>query len=250
MNWLRNIAGRVYTVYGLLIFVSTLLVMVIPIWITSLLPDPRKTRYFLTLARGWMKVFMPLIFCPVYRRGKEHFKKGQVYVVVCNHNSLMDVPVTTPGVPGVNKTLAKHEMGRIPLFGMMYKIGGIMVNRKDDISRKQSMEHMHHALEMGMHMILFPEGTRNRTDYPLKSFYDGAFLLAIEAQVPIIPSLLFHTRKILVPGKFFFALPHRIDYHFLPAVETKGLKREDVRMLKEKVFLIMWDYFQAHSTPE
>lgn len=247
MNWLRNIAGRVYVVYGLLIFVATLLVMVIPIWITSLLPDPRKTRYFLALARGWMKVFMPIVFCPVYRRGKEHFKKGQVYVVVCNHNSLMDVPVTTPGVPGVNKTLAKQEMSKIPLFGMMYKIGSVMVNRKDEASRKQSIERMREALEMGMHMILFPEGTRNRTGYPLKSFYDGAFLLAIDAQVPIIPSLVFHTRKILVPGKVFFALPHHIDFHFLPPVETKGLKREDARMLKEKVFMIMWDYYQQHN---
>lgn len=246
MNWLRNIAGRIFAVYGLLLFAATLLVVLIPIWIISFFPDPHKTRWFLALGRVWMKVYMNLIFCPVYRKGLENFKKGQVYVVVCNHNSFMDVPVTTPGVPGVNKTLAKAEMARIPLFGMMYKIGGIMVDRKNDASRRQSFEHMHRALEMGMHMVLFPEGTRNRTGYPLKNFYDGAFILAIDTQTPIIPSLLFHTRDILLPGKFF-ALPHRIDFHFLPPIPTQGLSRDDLPALKEKVFVTMWDYYLANG---
>lgn len=247
MKWFKNIAGRVFAVYGLLLFVATLLIVLVPIWIISFFPDPRKTRYFLNIGRVWMGVYMPLIGCPVFRKGLQHFKKGQQYVVVCNHNSFIDVPVTTPGVPGVNKTLAKAEMAKIPLFGMMYRIGGIMVNRQDDQSRRQSFEHMHNALKMGMHMVLFPEGTRNRTDMPLKKFYDGAFILAIEAQTPVMPALLFNTRKIQVPGKFLFALPHRIDFHFLPPVDTAGLTRDDLPALKEKVFNIMWDYYTKQT---
>jgi len=246
----RNIAGRVFAVYGLLLFVATMLIVLIPIWIFSFLPDPAKTRNFLILGRAWMKVYMTLIFCPVYRKGKKYFEKGKVYVVVCNHNSFVDVLVATPGIPGTNKTLAKHDLAKVPIFGMMYKIGGIIVNRNDDVSRKQSFEHMRNALKMGMHMALFPEGTRNRTPFPLKKFYDGAFALAIETQTPIIPSLIFHTRKILVPDKFFFALPHRIDYHFLPPVETKGLTKEDLPALKEKVFMMMWDHYIANGGAE
>lgn len=247
MTWLKNIAGRIYAVYGLLLFAATLLVVLIPIWIFSFFPDPLKSRCFLALGRVWMKVYMPLIGCPVFRKGLHYFEKGKQYVVVCNHNSLIDVPVTTPGVPGVNKTLAKASMAKIPLFGMMYKIGGIMVDRSSETSRKESFNEMKAALGMGMHMILFPEGTRNRTDEPLKEFYDGAFNLAVDTQTAIIPSLLFHTRKILVPGKVLYARPHRIDYHFLAPIETKGLTREDVPVLKEKVFRIMWDYYAAHS---
>lgn len=247
MKLFRNIAGRVFAVYGLLLFVITLLIVLIPIWIFSFLPDPAKTRNFLILGRVWMKVYMTLIFCPVYHKGKKYFEKGKVYVVVCNHNSFVDVLVATPGIPGTNKTLAKHEIGKMPVFGMMYKIGGIMVNRNDDVSRKQSFEHMRNALKLGMHMALFPEGTRNRTPFPLKRFYDGAFSLAIETQTPIMPSLIFHTRKIQVPGKFLFAIPHRIEYHFLPPVETTGLKKEDLPVLKEKVFMMMWDYYLANG---
>lgn len=243
MKLFRNIAGRVFAVYGLLMFIITLLIVLIPIWIFSYQKDPAKTRNFLILGRVWMKVYMTLIGCPVFRKGKQYFEKGKVYVVVGNHNSFVDVLVATPGIPGTNKTLAKHEIAKVPIFGMFYKIGGIMVNRKDDASRKQSFELMRNALKMGMHMCLFPEGTRNRTPYPLKKFYDGAFNLAIETQTPIMPSLIFHTRKILVPGKFFFAVPHRIDYHFLPPVETTGLTKEDLPALKEKIFVMMWDYY-------
>lgn len=247
MKWLRNIAGRLYAFYGLTLFAATMLVVFIPIWIISLLPDPHKTKYFLILGRGWMAVYMPLVFCPVTRRGKEYFKKGQQYVVVCNHNSFVDILVATPGVPGVNKTLAKTEMAKIPLFGVLYRIGSVLVNRKDEQSRRDSLERMRHTLEMGMHMVLYPEGTRNRTSMPMKRFYDGAFSLAIDTQTPIMPAVILHTRKILVPGKFS-AWPHRIGFHFLPPVETKGLTREDLPQLKEKIFVMMWDYYQKHTT--
>ena len=96
---------------------------------------------------------------------------------------------------------------------------------------------------MGVHMLLYPEGTRNKTDDPLKSFYDGAFSLAIDTQQPIMPAAIFNTRKIL-PGKSFFAWPHRIDIHFLPPISTEGLTPEDLPALKEQVFKIMWDHIE------
>lgn len=248
MNWLKNILGRIYAVYGLLLFFVTFLILILPAWIISFYPDPRKTRYFLNMSRIWMQFFMPLVFCTVRRKGLHYFEQGQTYVVVCNHNSLMDVPVTTPGVPGVNKTLAKKEMAAIPLFGIMYKIGSVLVDRKDDHSRRQSYEDMKAVLGKGMHMVLYPEGTRNKTANPLKSFYDGAFSLAIDTQLPIMPSVLFHTRKILPPGRVLYALPHAIDFHFLPPVPTTGLTRDDIPVLKEKVFKLMWDYIESYRS--
>lgn len=248
MSWLKNILARLYAVYGLLLFLITLLIVFIPMWIISLLPDPRRTRWFFVLARGWMKVFMPLVFCPVRRKGLEYFEPGVNYIIVCNHNSMMDVPVTTPGVPGLNKTLAKKEMASLPLFGMMYKIGSVLVDRQSEASRRLSYEGMKEVLQMGMHMVLYPEGTRNKTDQPLKAFYDGAFSLAIDTQHPIMPAVLFHTRKILPPGRIFYALPHSIDFHFLPPISTKGLSKDDMPVLKEKVFQTMWHYIEAHSS--
>jgi len=248
MSRLKNILGRLYAIYGSLVFAANILVMYIPMWVISRLPEPERTRRFFPLVRGWMKIFMPMLFCPVRRKGLENFEPGVTYVVVCNHNSLMDVPVTTPGVPGYHKTLAKIEMARTPLFGIMYKIGSVLVDRKDESSRHRSYEEMKQVLNMGMHMTLYPEGTRNKTNDPLKSFYDGAFSLAIDTQHSIMPAVLFNTRKILPPGRFFYALPHRVDFHFLPPISTKGLTKDDLPALKEKVFKIMWDYIEDHNS--
>jgi 1-acyl-sn-glycerol-3-phosphate acyltransferase len=242
---LKLILGRLYALYALLLFIITMLIVFIPIWILSFFPDPQKSKGFLAIGRVWMKVYLPLIGCPVTRKGLENFKSGETYVIVCNHNSLMDVPVTTSKIPGLNKTLAKASMGKIPLFGVMYRIGGIMVDRSSEASRKQSVVEMKQALEMGFNILLYPEGTRNRTPDPLKAFYDGAFALAIDSQKPLMPSLLFNTRKIFPPNKGFYAWPHKIEYHFLPPIHTTGLTRDDIPALKEKVFKIMWDYYSA-----
>src|SRR6478735_9335048 len=170
-------------------------------------------------------------------KGKEHFKKGQNYVVVCNHNSLMDVPVSVTAVPP-NKTIAKVEMARIPLFGLIYKRGSVLVDRKNEESRRNSFLKMKAVLDIGLHMCIYPEGTRNKTMEPLQRFHDGAFKLAVETKKPIMPALIFYT-NIVLPRKPFFYWPHKIEMHFLPAVSVEG---KTSRQLNEEVYMLMKNY--------
>ncbi len=193
-----------------------------------------------------MNVYMPLVFCPVFRKGKENFKKGENYVVVINHNSLADIPVSSPWIPGANKTLAKVEMSRIPLFGMIYRTGSIIVDRKNENSRRESVVKMQETLEMGINLCLYPEGTRNKTNMPLQPFFDGAFVTAIKAQKPIMPCLIFGTAKILPHYKKFWCRPYPIRIHFLKPVPTTGLTLTDVATLKERVHETMEKYYIAH----
>ena len=194
-----------------------------------------------------MGFFMPLVGCPIIRRGKQHFKKGENYVVVVNHNSLVDIPVSSPWIPGPNKTLAKAEMAKIPIFGVIYKTGSVLVNRKSEKSRGESFMRMQEALKLGLHLCLYPEGTRNKTKEPLQSFYDGAFRTAIAAQKPIIPGLIFNTGRILPHNRKFWARPLPIHFHFLEPISTEGLTLNDTQILKEKVFNLMKNYYVVHS---
>ncbi len=248
MKVIKNILGRVFIVYSLIIFAITMLVVYIPIWIISMLPEPRRARALHKVFRLWMNVYMPLVFCPVLRKGKENFKKGEQYVVVINHNSLADIPVSSPWIPGPNKTLAKVEMSRIPLFGMIYRTGSILVDRKKEGSRRESVSKMQETLEMGIHLCLYPEGTRNKTTEPLQPFFDGAFVTAVKAQRLIIPGLIFNTGKILPHYKKIWARPMPIRIHFLEAIPTKGLTLNDVTALKEKVHKIMETYYVANKS--
>ncbi|MCD6011030.1 MAG: 1-acyl-sn-glycerol-3-phosphate acyltransferase [Flavipsychrobacter sp.] len=246
MKAIKNILGYLFIGYALVIFAITMLVVWVPIWIISKLPEPKRANALHPVFWVWMNVYMPLVFCPVTRRGKEKFKKGEQYVVVINHNSLADIPVSSPWIPGPNKTLAKVEMSKIPLFGVIYKCGSIIVDRKKEGSRRESVLKMQETLEMGIHLCLYPEGTRNKTNEPLQPFYDGAFVTAVKAQKAIIPGLIFNTGKILPHYKKFWARPMRIHIHFLDPIPTAGLTPEDVPALKARVHEIMEKHYIAH----
>lgn len=245
MKFIKTLLGVIYAIYALVLFIATMLVVFIPIWIISTLPEPMRAKSLHPVFRLWMGVYMPLIFCPVSRKGKDKFKKGQQYVVVINHNSLMDIPVSSPWIPGPNKTLAKIEMAKTPIFGVIYKAGSILVDRKKESSRRDSFARMQETLNQGVHLCLYPEGTRNKTREPMQPFFDGAFITAIRSQKPIMPGVIFNTGRVL-PAKGW-PRPMPVKIHFLEPVPTEGLTLSDVAGLKEKVFQTMKEYYVSQQ---
>jgi 1-acyl-sn-glycerol-3-phosphate acyltransferase len=240
MSFLKNILGRVFAAWAIIVFITTMLIVIIPIWITGYIREPRGTEIFRRISKAWMSVFLFFIGCPLRVKGKEHFKKGENYIVVCNHNSMMDVPITTPFIPGANKTIAKIEMAKIPLFGIIYKRGSVLVDRKSEESRKTSFIKMKEVLQMGLHMCIYPEGTRNKTKEPLQRFHNGAFRLAVDTGKSILPSVIFYTGIVLPHDKKFYLWPHRIEMHFLAAIPVDNLTAEQ---LKDEAFKRMRDYY-------
>ena len=243
MNFLKNIFGRVMAVWALIVFIVSLLIFVIPVGLSVLWPEPKRSRVAYFFYSRWMGSFF--IFSGVKRRikGRENFKKGQNYVVVCNHNSLMDPPLSSPAIPGPNKTIAKAEMAKIPIFGVVYKRGAVLVDRKSEESRRTSYVRMREVLEQGLHMCIYPEGTRNKTNEPLQRFHDGAFKLAVETKKAVIPALIFNTSKVL-PRKSFFFWPAKVEMHFLPPIDVQG---KTAQQMKEEAFETMKNYYLQHK---
>ncbi len=152
----------------------------------------------------------------------------------------MDVPLTTPFLPG-NKTIAKKSMSKIPLFGWVYTRGAVLVERKSDESRRKSFRDMRAVLQKGLNMVIYPEGTRNRTGKPLKQFYDGAFRLGIESGKDIVPVCIFGTAKALPPEKTFYLKPQFLKIYILPAISSSG---KTVETLKQECFDTMWEFIE------
>jgi 1-acyl-sn-glycerol-3-phosphate acyltransferase len=233
-----NIFARIWALWGLVTFVLTFLIIFLPSMCAYLFTDEKKGQdYFIAVSRVWMNVWLVIVGCPVTVRGREHFKQGEAYVVVYNHNALLDVPLSAPYLPSGNKTIAKASFAKVPIFGLFYKRGSVLVDRNDDKSRRRSFDEMKKVLQKGMHMCLYPEGTRNRTAEPLKKFYDGAFKLAVESKKEIIPCIITGTKKALPIDKAFYFLPQKLTMNFLPPVATAN---EDAKAVKEKVFSIMY----------
>lgn len=214
-------------------------------WIIGAIDEPKRTRIFRIISKVWMTIFFFLTGCRLKTIGLENFKKGENYIVTCNHNSLMDVPLSTPFIPGPNKTIAKAEMAKTPLFGLAYKRGSILVDRNDKNSRQNSFKKMKDVLSIGMHMCIYPEGTRNKTNLPLKEFYDGAFKLAVDTGISILPALIFNTKKVLPSDKIFFFWPSKMELHFLPPIHVTH--SDSFEIIKEKVFKLMTEYYTIHT---
>lgn len=247
MTVIKNILGRIFAIWAMIIFICTMLLIYIPFLITGGWPEPKRTILFIRMSRVWMKMFFTLAGVRRKFVGRENFGSGENYVVVCNHNSFMDVPLSSPGIPGANKTIAKKEMARIPLFGIMYQRGSVLVDRKSEESRKASFQKMKEVLGWGLHMCIYPEGTRNKTKEPLQRFHDGAFRLAIESGKAIMPTLIFNSAKVLPTNKPFYFWPHPVEMHFLRPISPGALSRDQ---LKEKVFNVMKEYYVNHASPK
>ena len=243
MNILRNIFARIWALWGITSFIATFLIIFIPSQISWLMPPKVGQDYFIAVSRIWMRIWLTLVGCPVKIKGKDAFKKGQTYIITCNHNSLMDVPISSPFIPAGNKTIAKSSFAKVPLFGFFYRKGSVLVDRNNDNCRKQSFDKMKAVLRQGIHMCIYPEGTRNRSNEPLKKFHDGAFRLAIDTKTPVIPAVIFNTKKTLPANKAFYFMPHRLSMHFLPAISPDG---ETTETLKEKVFTTMSKYYEGN----
>ncbi len=232
--------------WAAIVFISTMFVFVIPIAITGFWHEPKRSRNAFIFQKAWMDVFFFLVGIRRIIKGKQNFKKGENYVVICNHNSLMDPPLSSPAIPGANKTIAKIEMAKVPIFGLIYKSGSVLVDRKSEESRRASYQKMKEVLRLGLHMCIYPEGTRNKTSEPLQRFHDGAFRLAVDADKAIIPALIFNTAKVL-PRKFFFFWPVKVEMHFLPQIGVTG---KTVKQVKEEAFNIMRSYYLQHTSKE
>lgn len=245
---LKNILGRIFACWVVIAFVFTMLFALLFIWLTGGKPEPARTKSLTTIFRHWMTAFFFLTGVRLKVFGKEKFIKDQNYVIVSNHSSLMDVPLTSARIPGANKTIAKIEMAKVPVFGMIYKRGSILVDRKNPNSRRDSFIKMKQVLEMGIHMVIYPEGTRNKTGKPLKEFHDGAFRLACDSSKPIMPVIIYGTAKMLPSEKTFYFLPGRLEMHFLDPILVE--QTDTTETLKEKTFRSMWDYYERNDPKE
>jgi len=243
MKIFKEIFGRIWAFWGIVTFIGTFLIIFLPSMATHLIQGKKGQHIFIIISRIWMRIWLFLIACPLKVKGLHHFKKGETYIVACNHNSFMDVPLSCPFIPGANRTIAKKSFTKIPLFGLFYAKGSVLVDRNSEESRRRSFMQMKQTLNDGMHMSVYPEGTRNRSDEPLKPFHDGAFRLAIETGKSVIPAVIFNPKKVLPLNKIFYFMPHRLGIHFLEPVTVTN---KTAKQLKEEVFQVMWNYYKAN----
>jgi 1-acyl-sn-glycerol-3-phosphate acyltransferase len=178
--------------------------------------------------------------------GRENFKKGQSYIYVSNHTSFLDIPGLCLMIPGEFRPLAKKELLKIPVFGWIARHAAVIVDRSSGESRKKSLDRLKKILLDGLSILIFAEGTQNRTKEVLQPFKDGAFRIAIDTQEPILPMVLVGAGPLMPPGTLRIK-PGKIKVVVAPEIPTTGLTHDDIPRLKQETFEVMKQLIIDHS---
>jgi 1-acyl-sn-glycerol-3-phosphate acyltransferase len=241
MKWVNRAFRVLWSIWCIVPFLSVSLLLVPFVFFLTLFKGGRKPSLWLCLYIGsplmlWSMGLFPKI------RNRRFIKKNTGYVVVSNHSAQFDIlvnPYAFRSHPNVFTFLSKKEIGNIPIFGILARRVGVLVDRKSQESRKRSYRYMKKVLEEGISIMIYPEGTRNKGEVPLQPFYDGAFKLAIEMQTPILVQTIVGMKKRMDNRYIFDACPGRVECIWDEPIPTEGLTYADVPALKEKVRSIM-----------
>lgn len=240
-----------FSIYGFTLFVVLLLLLIPFFFIASLFGKLKGGNMIYRICSFWADVWLFFIGIrvPVIHEAKKSEQRPCIFVA--NHISYLDIPMIVKIVREPLRVLGKHEMAKIPVFGFVYRNAVVMVNRKNPEQRLKSVMTLKKVLGKGISIFIFPEGTFNESGTPLKSFYDGAFRIALETQTPIQPIIFPDTISRLNHNTVFSLNPGTCRAVYLPMIGTKGHEETEVADLKQKVYLSMEEalhrYRQNHS---
>ena len=246
IRFLRVLFG----IYALLIFPGTMIVTTILYAIIFLVfPHSKAPHIAHGLSRIWARLLTILFFLPTRIRNKEYIDKNRTYVFIANHQSQLDIPLYALSCSNTFRFLAKAELTKIPLMGFIIRKLYLSVNRADRSDRNKSLEVMRRSIDERISVFLCPEGTRNRHEEPpLLDFREGAFRLAVAAQVPIAAFVVLNTGRKLNPLQPIALAPGTLHAVWLRPIETKGMTMNDVPELKRRVMDEMTRELRAYRS--
>jgi len=229
-----------YPIYLILCYVSFVagLLLVFPFVLLALIrKEPFAGNIVIKLCRAWSDSW--LFFIGVRHKNilESPVNPKRHYVFVANHISYLDIPLLFKAIRKNSfRVLGKIEMSRIPVFGLLYKSAVVLIDRSNPKSRANSIRELQKVLDQNISIFIFPEGTFNETQQPLKHFYDGAFRLAIEMQTPIKPIVFLDAVRRMHHKSIFTIRPGLSRAVHLPEIPVTGLTLADVATLKKTTF--------------
>ena len=214
------------------ILVTLPILILFPILLISISKESWYS-FFFKIARIWAK-FILIGMGFVYKIDREQTpEKDKSYLFVANHTSMADIMLMLVAVKNPFVFVGKAELAKIPLFGFFYKRTCILVDRSSSKSRQAVFLRAQRRLKSGVSICIFPEGGVPEEHIVLDEFKDGAFRLAINHQIPIVP-LTFADNKKRFSYTFFSGSPGKMRVKIHKFLSTEGLAVADTKTLNEK----------------
>ncbi len=228
-----------YSIYAFLLF--ALLMIPVFMWaaFALLFGRIRGGNLIYEGCKVWADIWFFLIGIPHRNIYEQPLTKGASYIFVANHISYLDAAMIPKTFRRPVRPLGKVEIAKVPIFGFIYKNMIVTVDRSSPANRTKSVQQLKAVLRHGISVLVFPEGTFNLTREPLKSFYDGAFKVAIETGTTIKPVLFLNTNDRMHYSSIFSINPGTNRCIFLKEISVSGYTLQEVEKLKQKVYAQM-----------
>ncbi len=204
--------------------------------------------YFFVMARIWAKFILFGMGFQVKVEAEEEIQEKKSYMFVSNHTSMTDIMLMLSVVKNPFVFVGKKELAKIPLFGFFYKRTCILVDRGSAKSRMAVFERAQKRLNQGLSICIFPEGgVPDDESVVLDEFKDGAFRLAVEHQIPIVP-ITFADNKKRFSYTFFSGSPGQMRVTIHHFFDTKNQKPEYKKMVKAEVRNVILKQLQVYNS--
>lgn len=225
------------------ILVALPIIIMFPILVISIL---RESWYpfFFKLARFWAKFILMGMGFNYKVESEQTPEKSKSYMFIANHTSMTDIMLMLVSVKNPFVFVGKKELVKIPLFGFFYKRTCILVDRSSERSRKAVFLRAQRRLKSGLSICIFPEGGVPDHKIVLDEFKDGAFRLAINHKIPIVP-ITFADNKKRFSYVFFSGGPGKMRVKIHEFLSTKGLTIKDTKALNLKARSIILNQLEA-----
>lgn len=221
--------GQLWTAWFLLLFACSFLLQ-FPLYAILLrIKAAHPLAHRMRVGWAWF-----LFFCTGVRpsiRREVKLSRKQSYIYCANHCSYIDIPILAASVPGTSHFMAKHELAKIPLFGLFFRTIDIAVPRGNHRGSHRAFELASQRLKAGGNIMIFPEGGILPNAPTLKAFKSGAFRLSIANNIPIVPVSLIDNWEILPdrPWPAFFPRKSRVVVHAPLYPEAFGFDEHALR---------------------
>lgn len=205
-----------------------------PFLILSILSE-KGYPYFFVMARIWAKFILFGMGFYYKVESEQAIDEHKSYMIVANHTSMTDIMLMLAIVKNPFVFVGKQELARIPIFGFFYKRTCILVDRKNSQSRMAVFTKAHKRIERGLSVCIFPEGgVPDDESILLDHFKEGAFKLAIQHQIPILP-ISFGDNKERFPYTFFAGTPGIMRVKIHRPIETTDKDESHRKTIRESV---------------
>jgi len=229
-----KILQTIYTVYALLLF-WILMIIFAPFIFFPIVLSKRGGSATFFFIRCWARTWCFLIGLKFRIHGSEHIEKNTPYIFIFNHSSYLDAPAIPMAIQREIKALGKKELASIPIFGFLISQVAVWVDRKDPESKKQSVQKLKSVLSDGTSIVVAPEGTRNESSQALLPFQNGAFRLATETGLSLMPMAIIGAGRLMNKNSLLIK-PGIIHIYFSKPIPPTGSAVEEIEFLKEKAY--------------